>query len=77
MLVAIQLSPQRGRVPALAQPTVLGVPSSCAVSERALGGQVLVEIKIFDVAEAAAARPKVVERLESWQVLGTRVSRAA
>ena len=36
-------------------------------------GPVHVELKVFDVAEAAAARPKAVQRLKQWQVLGTRV----
>ena len=40
-------------------------------------GPVLVELKVYDAAEAAAARPKVVARLEQWQVLGTRVARVA
>ncbi|KOO32808.1 hypothetical protein Ctob_011964 [Chrysochromulina tobinii] len=40
-------------------------------------GPVLIELKVYDAAEAAAARPKVVTRLEQWQVLGTRVARVA
>ena len=40
-------------------------------------GPVLVELKVYDAAEAAAALPKAVTRLEQWQVLGTRVTRVA